>query len=94
MEKVEKDYSFKSYFVRSQRCCGFLLQRGFILKGIAPDFNNPRFNVFRFDNSIELRNCIESYKSIPKNKPTQSIEELAKELEHYNKLKSKERGIS
>jgi len=62
-----KDYSFRHYFVKSQRLCGHLLQSGFILLGMAPDRNYPRRNVFRFSNSEALRNAILDYKEL-KNK--------------------------
>ena len=62
-----KDTSFLNYFVRSQRLAGWLMySKGFIIKGLNPDFNYPRRNVFTFSNSENLRSAIEEYKNIPK----------------------------
>lgn len=67
MENKEKDYSFDWYYIRSMRLCGWLMYtKGMILRGMAPDRNNLRFNVFRFANSESLRLAISEYKNIPK----------------------------
>jgi len=64
--KGDKNMDFFWYFVRSQRCCGWLQYNGFTLKGMEPNRNNPNWNVFRFKNSPELRACIDQYRQLDK----------------------------
>lgn len=54
---------FKTYFVRSQRLAGFLMQKGFVLQGIKPSNDNSERNVFLFKNSEELCQRIQEYKA-------------------------------
>ena len=67
MEK-EKDFSFSTYIVRSQKVCGWLQQHKFILQGMEKNKDNPNWNVFFFNNTPELRECIEEYRNLSKNK--------------------------
>ena len=51
----------KNYIVFTAKVAGFLIMKGFYLKGIEPNRNYPLRNVFIFNDSIELRNAISEY---------------------------------
>jgi len=53
----------KTFYVKSMRLAGYLMQNGFVLHGIQPDANSNRRNLFLFTNSNELLQAIESYKN-------------------------------
>lgn len=59
---TEKTYDFKWFYIRSQRLAGYLMMSGFILRGLAPDEDCTSRNIFRFANSLPLRNRIDQYK--------------------------------
>lgn len=46
----------------TQRLAGFLMLNGFILIGTEPSRNNPRKNIFFFNDSPRLREYMEEYK--------------------------------
>jgi hypothetical protein len=51
-----------SYFVvRTQKLAGHLLEKGYSLEKTEPQRENPRFKVFLFRNSKELREEVKSY---------------------------------
>ena len=51
----------QTFYVKSMRLAGFLMQRGFVLHDIKPDTNSDR-NIFLFTKSDGLLQAIESYK--------------------------------
>ena len=53
----------KTFYVKSQRLAGFLMQRGFVLHGMNLDIDSNR-NIFLFTNSKELLGAIETYKQM------------------------------
>ena len=56
----------KTFYVKSQRLAGFLMQRGFVLHGMKLDIDSNR-NIFLFTNTNELLKAIETYKQIQTN---------------------------
>jgi len=56
----------KTFYVKSMRLAGFLMQRGFVLHGVKPEINNSNRNIFLFTNSPQLLSAIEQYKQIKK----------------------------
>ncbi|MGG1600963.1 DUF5659 domain-containing protein [Paenibacillus naphthalenovorans] len=52
----------KPYVIKSQRLAGYLMMRGFVLKGMGENDRYPGRNVFFFKNSPELVQAIESYR--------------------------------
>jgi len=51
--------------IKSQKLAGYLMMRGFVLKGIKPDTTqNTKRNIFLFNNTYELINAINDYKLI------------------------------
>lgn len=53
----------KTFYVKSMRLAGYLMQNGFVLHGIQPDTTSDRRNLFLFTNSDELLQAIENYKN-------------------------------
>jgi len=55
--------------IKSQKLAGYLMMRGFVLKGVKPDTTqNTKRNMFMFNNTYELANAINDYKQIKNNK--------------------------
>ena len=57
--------------IKTQKLAGYLMMRGFVLKGLIPDNNinaNNKRNIFMFNNTYELTNAINDYKQIKNNK--------------------------
>jgi len=53
--------------IKTQKLAGYLMMRGFVLKGLIPDNNinaNNKRNIFMFNNTYELTNAINDYKQI------------------------------
>lgn len=58
-----------NFFVKSQKLAGYLMMRGFVLKGLKPDItNNTKRNTFIFNNTQELFYAINDYKQLKNNK--------------------------
>ena len=55
----------KTFYVKSMKLAGFLMQLGFVLHGVKPEENSNR-NIFLFTNSPQLLKAIEQYKQIKK----------------------------
>ena len=53
----------KKMVVFNQRVAGYLMLRGFVLKGINKYHKNPYMNVFIFNDTEELRRAISEYDS-------------------------------
>ena len=51
------------YVVKTMRLAVYLINEGFEKLREQPDRNNPKFNVFLFQDSIELRSALERYKN-------------------------------
>lgn len=49
------------YVCRRMKLCGFLLSKGFKYEKVEPDRYNPKFSVWIFKSSPELRLAIEEY---------------------------------
>jgi hypothetical protein len=57
-----------NFYVKSQKLAGYLMMRGFVLKGLKPDINNnTKRNTFIFNNTQELTNAINDYKQVRNN---------------------------
>ena len=52
-----------TFYVKSMKLAGYLMQQGFVLHGIKPNINSNRRNLFLFTNSPELLLAIEKYKN-------------------------------
>lgn len=53
------------FFIKSQKLAGYLMMRGFVLKGLKPDINkNIKRNTFIFNNTQELIYAISDYKQL------------------------------
>ena len=53
--------------IKTQKLAGYLMMRGFVLKGLIPDDTvtiNTKRNIFMFNNTYELTNAINDYKQI------------------------------
>lgn len=55
------------YVVKTMRQASFLINEGFQKIREQEDRNNPKFNVFLFEDTIELRSALERYKNRNKN---------------------------
>jgi len=55
----------KTFYVKSMKLAGFLMQLGFVIHGMKPEENSNR-NLFLFTNSPQLLKAIEQYKQIKK----------------------------
>lgn len=55
----------KDYVVYGLRLANFLIGRGFELKNTGININNPKYKVFYFEDSKELRAAVVSYKNNP-----------------------------
>lgn len=53
--------SDKPFTVMSQRLAGYLMMKGFTLRGLKANFRDPKRNVFLFNQSDELAQAIEEY---------------------------------
>ena len=51
------------YVVKTMRLAVYLINEGFEKLREQTDRNNPKFNVFLFQDSIELRSALERYKN-------------------------------
>ncbi|AFM40990.1 hypothetical protein Desaci_2015 [Desulfosporosinus acidiphilus SJ4] len=59
--------TLKTFYIKSMRLAGFLMQRGFVLHSVIPDrFDTamPKRNVFTFTNCPELIDAIDDYKQM------------------------------
>lgn len=52
----------KYYVVKTMRQASWLINEGFEKIKEQEDRNNPKFNVFLFEDTIELRSALERYK--------------------------------
>ena len=65
-QKLENNKSeLKTFYVKSMKLAGFLMQLGFVLHGVKSEENSNR-NIFLFTNSPQLLKAIEQYKQIKK----------------------------
>ena len=48
----------------SQKLCGYLLMKGFVLVNMSPNKNGNGKNVFYFNDSQDLNQAIEDYSSV------------------------------
>ena len=51
------------YVVKTMRLAVYLINEGFEKLREQTDRNNPKFNVFLFQDSIELRSALDRYKN-------------------------------
>ncbi len=51
----------QTYVCKRLRLCNFLKAKGFEPYRIAPDRNNPKYNVFLFHATQELRSAVVEY---------------------------------
>jgi hypothetical protein len=51
----------KKTVVFNQKVAGYLMLKGFTLKGIEKAYKNPNMNVFIFDDSDQLKEQISKY---------------------------------
>lgn len=51
------------YVVKTMRLASWLINEGFKKIREQTDRNNPKFNVFLFEDTIELRSALERYKN-------------------------------
>ena len=65
-QKVVNTIELKTFYVKSMKLAGFLMQKGFVLHGVKPEANNSHRNIFLFTNSPQLLSAIEQYKQIKK----------------------------
>jgi hypothetical protein len=55
------------YVVKTMRQASWLINEGFEKLREQPDRNNPKFKVFLFNDSVELRSALERYKNRVRN---------------------------
>lgn len=53
----------KDFIIYNLRLARYLIDNGFIYKKTAVNINNPKYNVYYFEDSNELRNAVEQYKA-------------------------------
>lgn len=51
----------ETYVCKRLRLLSFLYMKGFTPSAVMPDYDNPNFNVWAFDNSPELEAAIDEY---------------------------------
>lgn len=49
------------YYCKRLRLLDYLITKGFRAVGVMPDFNNPRYKVWKFENSPELEKALAEY---------------------------------
>lgn len=49
------------YYCKRLRLLDYLISKGFRAVGTIPDTNNPRYKVWRFENSPELEQALADY---------------------------------
>jgi hypothetical protein len=49
------------YYCKRLRLLDYLISKGFRAAGTIPDANNPRYKVWRFENSPELERALAEY---------------------------------
>ena len=49
----------KDFIIYNLRLARYLIDNGFIYKKTAVNINNPKYNVYYFEDSNELRNAVE-----------------------------------
>lgn len=52
----------KFYVAKTMRLASYLVSKGFRVKKEQPDRNNPKYNVWLFEDSIELRGALLNYR--------------------------------
>ena len=65
----------KDYVVYSLKVANFLMNEGFKLKGSAINTKFPKYMVYYFENTTELRAAIDKYESIKTAKGCHNIKE-------------------
>lgn len=53
----------KDYVVYSLRLANLLACKGFQIKGVGVNKNNPKYNVYYFENTEELKNTVDFLKN-------------------------------
>jgi len=56
----------RTYVCKRLRLCRYLMEHGFNPYKIAPDRDNPRYNVYLFDQTDELTAAIMDYMTKPR----------------------------
>lgn len=56
----------KPFVINSQRLAGYLMMRGFVLRGMGRNHRYPDRNVFFFKDTDDLKRAIEDYRSVAK----------------------------
>ena len=54
----------KQFLCNRLRLCSYLIDRGFTPSQVLPDSQNPKFNVFLFDETPELSAAVVQYLSV------------------------------
>ena len=54
----------KQFLCNRLRLCNYLIDRGFTPSQVLPDSQNPKFNVFLFDETPELSAAVVQYLSV------------------------------
>ena len=49
------------YYCKRLRLLDYLINKGFRALGTMPDFNNPRYKVWKFENTPELEAALAKY---------------------------------
>lgn len=49
------------YYCKRLRLLDYLIGKGFRAVGAMPDFNNPKYRVWKFENSPELEKALAEY---------------------------------
>lgn len=51
------------FIAYSQKLCAFLMTKGFKLVRVDANRENTNFNIFLFDDSLEVRKAVDEFKS-------------------------------
>ena len=62
MNKTTKNKEQHFYIAKTLRMMNYLVRQGFDCIKVKTDRNNPKFKIFIFEDSEELRNCLKHYK--------------------------------
>ena len=52
----------KYYVVKTMRLASYLCSKGFKIIKEQPDRNNPKYKVWLFEDTVQLRGCLMNYK--------------------------------
>lgn len=51
----------ETYVCKRLRMLSYLYEKGFRSTAVMPDFDNPKYNVWVFDNNAELEQAVDEY---------------------------------